>query len=425
MNIILKGNICYSKTPQELSVTQGGYLVCADGLSKGVFDHVPEKYSAFPIKDYGEFLVIPGLIDLHTHAPQYAFRGLGMDMELLDWLRTYTYPEEIKYADVHYANKAYDIFVSALSRSATTRACIFATVHVPATTLLMEKLEKSGISSYVGLVNMDRNCPETLRQNSPAEAFEITNKWIEDTSDRFENTKPILTPRFIPACSEELLDKLSCLQQKFNLPVQSHLSENTKEVELVKSLNKNPDLTSYAAIYDHYKLFGGFDAPAIMAHCVWCDDKDRQLLRDNGVYVAHCPQSNSNLASGIAPIREYLTQGIKTGLGSDVAGGCHLSIFRAMTDAVQVSKLYHRHVDEKCTPLTLNEAFYLGTLGGGSFFGKVGSFGEDFELDAVIIDDSPLPSPNPLSLEERLSRVIYFADEIKIVDKYIKGIRTM
>jgi len=158
-----------------------------------------------------------------------------------------------------------------------------------------------------------------------------------------------------------------------------------------------------------------------MAHCVWCVDKDDELLKTNGVYVAHCPQSNTNLSSGIAPIRRFLSKGIKVGLGSDVAGGSHLSIFRAMSDAVQISKLYWRLVDQKYKPLTINEAFYLGTAGGGSFFGKVGKFEPGYEFDAVIIDDSNIPSSNPLTLQERLSRIIYCYEDIKILAKYVRG----
>jgi len=422
MNIILKGNICYSKTPQELSITENGFLICEEGVSRGVFNCVPEKYSSFPVKDYSNTLIIPGLVDLHTHAPQYAFRGLGMDMELLEWLKTYTFPEEIKYSDLEYADRAYEMFVNDLSFGATTRACIFATPHVPATIKLMEKLEKSCIVSYVGLVNMDRNCPEELSQKDPgAAAYDITKKWIESTNGKFKNTKPIITPRFIPVCSDDLLHSLKELQVMYNLPVQSHLSENTAEVELVGKLCRG--VSSYAGAYDKFGLFGSDVVPTIMAHCVWCSDEDKRLLRDNSVYVAHCPQSNTNLSSGIAPVRDYLTRGIRVGLGSDVAGGTHTSIFTIMRDAVQVSKLYFRHVDSSYKPLTVNEAFYLGTAGGGSFFGKAGSFDDGFEFDAVVIDDSKLLSPNLLSLEERFTRMIYLSDEIEIVDKYIRGIK--
>ena len=116
--------------------------------------------------DCGNALILPGLVDLHLHAPQYAFTGLGMDMELLEWLDTRTFPEEGKYGDMAYAEKAYGIFTEDLKNSATTRACIFATRHVPATILLMDMLEGSGLKTMVGKVNMDRNAPDYLCEES-------------------------------------------------------------------------------------------------------------------------------------------------------------------------------------------------------------------------------------------------------------------
>ena len=145
-------------------------------------------------------------------------------------------------------------------------------------------------------------------------------------------------------------------------------------------------------------------------------------MRRNGVYVAHCPASNMNLTSGIAPIRRYLDLGINIGLGSDVAGGHSDSIFRAITDAIQVSKMYFRLVNEKYKPLVFSEAFYLATKGGGSFFGKVGSFEEGYELDAVIMDDSVLPHPQILSLAERMERAVYLGLDTKnITAKFVAG----
>ncbi|MCL2080188.1 MAG: amidohydrolase family protein [Oscillospiraceae bacterium] len=429
MNMILKGNIIYSKTPQALCVTENGFLVCENGVSKGVFTKIPDSYSAFPVSDYNDALIIPGLCDLHTHAPQFAFRGMGMDLGLLDWLSAYTYPEEAKYSDLKYADYAYTQFASALSRSATTRACIFATVHADTTNMLMEKLESSGIAAYVGLVNMDRNCPDSLISGSAGQSPEMTQKWIEDTICRFENIKPILTPRFIPSCSDGLMERLKTIQKRFKLPVQSHLSENPDEVKWVKELC--PDASSYAQAYDRFGLFGGDGAGAVMAHCVWCTHEEKQIILKNGVHVAHCPQSNVNIASGIAPIREYLDMGIRVGLGSDIAGGCHHSIFRAMSDAVQVSKLYWRLIDDSKKPLTISEAFYLATVGGGSFFGKAGSFDDGFEFDAVVIDDSsivpvpPLCAQSGLSPHQRLERLIYLSDDNCIIDKYVRGKNVM
>lgn len=145
-------------------------------------------------------------------------------------------------------------------------------------------------------------------------------------------------------------------------------------------------------------------------------------MQKNGVFVAHCPASNMNLTSGIAPIRKYLDLGLSIGLGSDIAGGHSASIFRAITDAIQVSKMYFRMVNEDYKPLVFSEALYLATKGGGAFFGKVGSFEAGYEFDAIVLDDSVLVHPQSLTLSERAERAVYLGlDEKKITAKFVAG----
>ena len=234
---IVKGMICYSKTKDELAVMENGYLVCCQGILQGVYPAIPEKFSSLPLTDYKDALIFPGMTDLHLHAPQYPFCGLGMDLELLEWLETHTFPEESRYQSLDYAQKAYTIFTEDLANSPTTRAVIFGTIHTPATKLLMDKLEATNLKTYVGKVNMDQNCPDCLREADACAALEDTRIWLSDTMDAYENTKPILTPRFVPTCSAALMEGLGNLQKQYDLPVQSHLSENPSEVDWVKELH--------------------------------------------------------------------------------------------------------------------------------------------------------------------------------------------
>lgn len=417
--MVLKGNIVYSKSLTELEVCENSYLVYRDGVVKGVYPELPEEYKDEEVENYGDKLIIPGLVDLHVHAPQYAFRGLGMDMELLDWLETNTFPEEAKMKDLYYARESYKIFVDNLKKSATTRACIFATVHRPATNLLMSMLESSGLATMVGKVNMDRNCPDYLKEEDSEWSAWETVEWIKDVKhSKFKNTQPILTPRFIPSCTDELMDKIKMVQMRYELPVQSHLSENPGEIEWVKELC--PWSEFYGDAYDVFGLFG-VDCKTVMAHCVYSSDAEIERIKENGVYVAHCPESNINLSSGIAPIRRYLDEGIHVGLGSDVAAGSTENMFTAMAYAIQASKMYWRLKDDTKKPLTAEEVFYLATKGGGEFFGKVGSFEEGYEMDAVVLDDSRLEHPQEMTVKQRLERMIYFSDDREISAKYVKG----
>ena len=438
-HFILKGNIFHSLTPREIAMVPDGLLVCDGGISGGIYaaySELPRRYQTYPIKDMSGMLIIPGMSDLHVHAPQYTFRGLGMDMELLEWLGKNAFPEEARYKELDYADKAYGIFVEDLIRSATTRAAIFATVHVPATRLLMDKLEASGLVTCVGKVNMDRNSDDTLREATAGRSLEATEQWIyESIRAGYRRTQPIITPRFTPSCSDELMEGLGRMRVKYHLPVQSHLSENYSEIEWVKELC--PWSSCYADAYDRFGLLGDirwsaniisdgtnqeYPSGAIMAHCVHCTEEEIRMLKERGTYIAHCPQSNINIASGAAPVRTFLDRGMKVGLGTDIAGGASISLFRTMVDAISVSKLRWRLVDQALKPLTFEEAFYMATAGGGEFFGRVGRFEKGYEFDALVIDDSRYRAARVMQPRERLERFIYLAEGGgDIVEKYVAG----
>ena len=415
---ILKGHLIYSVSAEKLQTIEDGFLVAQGEKILGVYKELPAEYEQETIEDYTGKLIIPGLTDLHVHAPQYTFRGLGMNMELIPWLNTYTFPAEAKYADLDYAKKVYPRFVHDLKHSATTRAGIFGTIHVDSTEYLMDQLEESGVVAGVGKVNMDRNSPDELREGTE-ETIENTKRWLADIEGKYTRVFPILTPRFIPSCTDAAMEGLEELCRVTGLPVQSHLSENVSEIEWVKELH--PDTSCYAEAYEKYGMCGS-RSKAIMAHCVHSDksEEEMELLKKNEVWVAHCPESNMNLSSGVAPIKKMMREGIRVGLGTDIAAGSKLSMFAAMADAIKASKLRWVYVDQEEKALTIPEVFYLATIGGGSFFGKVGTFERDYEFDAVVIDDSQM-SDEEMTLYERLERLIYMDEESRIVKKYVRG----
>ena len=414
----LKGNIIYSKNQNEINCFENSYLICQDGKSMGVFKKLDEKYKDIEVIDFGEKIICPGLVDLHIHAPQYNFRGMGMDLELLDWLNTYTFPSEAKFKDEDYAKRSYQRFVDYLKYGPNTRHVIFASIHVKSTQILMDLMEKSKMVSFVGKVNMDRNGGVDLEEKDADESEKATLDWLDSIKGKYNNTYPILTPRFIPSCTDELLEKLRKIKDEYNLPIQSHLSENLGEIEWVKELV--PKAKFYGDAYNIFDLFGK-NNKTVMAHCVYSNDDEQDLIKENEVFIAHCPDSNTNLTSGIAPAGKYLREGQKIGLGSDVAGGTHASIFKAMADAIKVSKLRYRLVDEKIKPLSLEEAFYMATLGGGEFFGKVGSFEKGYEFDAIVIDDEKLLEEDKFNLKQRLERIVYLSKDEDIVSKFVRG----
>ena len=414
--LVLKGDILFTPSMDEFKIYKDSYLVSENGKIVGIFEKLDEKYKDYTLKDYTGKMIIPGFVDIHLHAPQFPNRGMGYDKELLPWLQSYTFPEEAKYKDIKYAERVYRDFVKELWKNGTTSAVIYGTIHKESTKLLMDLLIESGIRAYVGKVNMDRNSIPNLTEDTERSLRE-TEELILEYKDKSPLVKPIITPRFVPTCSDALLEGLGKLALKYDVPVQSHLSENTDEVKWVSELH--PDAKNYASVYDKFNLFG--QRRTIMAHCIHNTDEEIDLMAKNGVYAAHCVHSNFNLSSGIMPVRKFLDKKVPVGLGSDISGGHEISIPKVMAASIQASKMKWLETDKKLKPLTLLEVFYLATKGGGSFFGKVGSFEKGYEMDCLIIDDSNLGIYRELTVEERLEKFIYLGDDRNIVDRYVAG----
>ena len=414
MEYLVHGDLCFSTAPRHIETMEASYLHVKDGKCISCYKELPEALSSLEIKDYSGNLIIPGMVDLHLHAPQYAYRGTKMDLPLLDWLNSNTFPEEAKYEDMNYAKAAYKNFVEDLKESPTTRAVIFATLHKEATLCLMDLLEKSGLETMVGKVNMDRNSPDYLTEHSAEEALENTRNWLQAIPKEYRHCHPILTPRFTPTCSDALMEGLGKIKKEKGIPLQSHLSENKAEIAWVKELC--PGTKNYGESYDRYGLL----QHSVMAHCVHTREDELELLKERECYICHCPQSNTNLQSGVAPVKHFLEKGAKLGLGTDVAGGANLSMFRAITDAIHVSKLRSCLLLEDAA-ITVEEAFYMASLSGGGFFGKVGSFLTGYEADFLVYERKR-ESIREESLLERLEMLLYTEKELfRMKAKFVSG----
>ena len=317
--MIIKGNIIHTKKLGELSIVNNGHLVLDnEGTITGIYDTLPQQYHRETVCDYGDKLILQSFADMHVHAPQYAMLGMGMDMPLLQWLETYTFPTESRFADLEYARKIYAQLAKDLIDNGTTRVVMFSSLHTDATLILMEALECAGVSGYVGKVNMDRNGGENL-QETTSESKSETLRWLEGCK-KFKQVKPIITPRFTPSCTDELMQWLGDVAKEKNLYVQSHMSENLAEMQWVKELH--PDCDQYWQTYEKYGLWKDH---TVMAHCVHVDETERKAMADHNVLVAHSPDSNVNLSSGIAPIRQMINEGVWVALATDMAGGADVS----------------------------------------------------------------------------------------------------
>ena len=407
----IKGNIIHSKVLGALEIIPNGYIVYDDQGIKGIYGEKPKDLKDQDIEDYGDALIISSFSDMHLHAPQYAMLGMGMDLPLLDWLNTYTFPTEAHFKDIDLAREIYHDLASELVRNGTTRVCMFSSLHVDATLVLMDELEKAGIVGYVGKVNMDRNGGVDLEEKTE-ESIHETLRWIE-ASKQFKNIHPIITPRFTPSCTNELMAALGEIAASHDLPIQSHLSENVGEIAWVKELH--PDCPEY---WETYQKYGLWNKRTLMAHCVHSSERELQAIKDAGVYVVHCPSSNENLISGYASVRHMLNEGVNVVLGSDIAGGDHLSMFDNVTAAIRASKARQIMDEGKNKFLTVEEAFYLATSAPAVFFNEAPGFAVGNPLHALILNDEKLLSVRPLDLKERFERVMYRGKEEAIIAVY-------
>lgn len=410
---IIKGNIISSPEFGKAEITENGFLVAENGKIKGIYQKLPQEYEESAVEDYGDALVMQSFADMHLHAPQYPMLGMGMDMPLLEWLNTYTFPTEACFKDNEFARKTYHRLAGELAAKGTTRVCMFSSIHREATLILMEELENAGITGYVGKVNMDRNGGENYQENTE-ESIAETVKWLEGCN--FEHIKPMITPRFTPSCSNELMQELGRIAKEKNLPIQSHLSENTGELSLVKDLH--PDCSRY---WESYQKYGLWNDRTLMAHCVWSDEQERKAIKDAGVWVVHCASSNENLVSGYAPVRVMLNEGVNVVLGSDIAGGDHLSMFKNITAAIRASKARRIMDDWQTDFLSVEEAFYLGTSAAAPFFGEKPGFAPGNMLHAIVVKDETLPMVRPLSVQERFERCIYRREHGAMLAVYSEG----
>jgi len=411
---LIRGHIIEAKTFGDPVITENGYLAVEDGVVKGVFADVPVEFAGAKLTDYSGKLILQGFSDMHLHAPQYPMLGMGMDLPLMDWLKTYTFKTEAHFSDNAFAREVYGRLAAELVKNGTTRVCIYSSTHVDATLILMEELEKAGVGGYVGKVNMDRASGEC--QERTEDSKRETLRWL-DACEKFTSVRPILTPRFTPSCTDELMQWLGDTAKERGLFVQSHLSENLREIELVKELH--PDCEQYWQTYEKYGLWTD---NTIMAHCVHSDAREQQAMIDYNVLCVHCPDSNINICSGFAPVRQMMERGVWVALGSDIAGGAQLPMMQVLTGCLRMSKARAIATEGREPFLTVGEAYYLATSAGARYFGDADGFAPGNPLHAVVLDESRLPpSARELTLQERFERAVYLADDRSISAVYGSG----
>ena len=379
----------------------------------------------------GTKFICPGFVDAHAHAPQHAFTGTGMDLPLLEWLQTYTFPHEARFSNVKHAQQIYDRAVVSHLRNGSTTVSYFATIHIEACKVLVNIVRDRGQRALVGKVNMDRNSPDNYCETTE-NSLRDTQTFVDYVLNLNDSlVVPVITPRFVPTCTPTLMKGLGKIAKDNTLPIQSHMGETLEEYAWVRSLH--PEETTYAQVYQNHDLLPK-NGVVYMAHCIHCGTGERQIMLEQGCGVVHCPNSNFTLGSGICNVRQWVQEGHVVGLGTDVAGGYSPSILDAIRNAriasVAVTQVTGKQNSKVVQDhrLSFAQLFYLATLGGANCVGLgdvVGNFDVGKDLDALIIDCNAKGSPTTVyehdNLLDQFQKFLFLGDDRNIIEVIVKG----
>ncbi len=380
-------------------------------------------------------ILLPGLVDLHVHAPQWPQAGRALHLPLQDWLRDCTFPLESRYADLVYAEGVYERLVDCLLANGSTTVAYFATIHEPASLALARICLRRGQRAFVGRVAMDHpeQCPGFYRDASAREGIDATRRFIRDVRALDGNdralVRPLITPRFIPACTDALLAGLGALAQECGCAVQTHCAESDWESGLVRARTGRSDAASLDG-------FGLLRRGSILAHGNFIEDDDVDRIMQRGAAIAHCPISNAFFAGSVFPLRKFLDRGVHVGLGTDLSGGYSPQLLDNARQAMIASRLLESGTDPDRTAalrgraspgrIDFRAAFWLATAGGGQALDlPVGQFRAGYRFDAILIETDSEGSNlvfDPGETEENmLQKLMCHATRADIAKVWVEG----
>ena len=401
MTLAVAGTLMQTPAPDHLAVINAVVEVDNAGAIVAVHDRSTSEGatsgraaldSAAERVDLAEGTVLmPGLVDLHIHAPQWPQLGTGLDLPLERWLFDYTFPLEARYADAEFAATVWDDLVPSLLAMGTTTAVYFSSNHLQATTALARACARHGQRALVGRVAMDHpaGTPEWYRDATASTGVEASAASIEAvTAVGSPLVEPIITPRFTPACTDALLEGLGELAAATGVRVQTHCAESDWHCEYALDRFGVSDSTAL-------NRFGLVRPRTVLAHSDHLTAGEMVLVAGRGAGVAHCPLSNAYFANAVFGVRRALAAGVGVGLGSDIAGGARPGLLGVCQDAVTVSRMLEDGVDpalgaaERGVPesrIDTVTAFWLATAGGAAVIDlPVGLIEPGRRFDAIAV----------------------------------------
>lgn len=442
--LMIRGNAFHTPTLGNVEVLQDYlFLINEDGVLTDVVSPTNDNYEEFyeTHRNHADYIhlkdsqfLLPGFIDTHVHAPQWPQAGKALHVDLPTWLNTYTFPLENSYQDEAFAQTVYADLIDTLLANGTTTSLYFGSIHLEPNRILAQLCADKGQRAFIGNVVMDdiSQSPDFYSNSSPEQAVATTESFLSFTQHLSKTTPQgiygVVTPRFIPTCSDEVLANLGKLASTYDAPIQSHCSEGDWEHAYVQERTGKRDTQ---ALYD----FGLLTNKTVMAHCVFLNDEDALLFKQSGASIAHCPVSNVLFANAIAPIRHRLEQGVNVGLATDISGGYSPSMFDAMRQAILSSRTLEDGVHHTLAPekrgcpnsrFDFRHALYMATVGGATALSlQTGLFKPGYSFDALLIDtqapDSNLRTYDFDTPEDILQKTIFLGQRTNIVSTWVQG----
>ncbi len=398
-----------------------GALLVEDGLilASGAYDAVKTQAPKDVAEiDHCPHLILPGFIDTHLHFPQMQVIG-SYAANLLEWLNTYTFPEECRFVETAHAERIATHFFDEMVRHGTTTAVAYCSVHKTSADAFFAESTRRNMRMIAGKVMMDRNAPQGLL-DTPEMGYDETRAVIEQWHGKGRNHVAI-TPRFAITSTPEQMSAAETLAREFpDLHVQTHLSENRDEIDFTCSLY--PEAADYTDVYARYGLLG---PKTLFGHCIHLSEREMDAMSETGSIAVHCPTSNLFLGSGLFPLRTLMNREkpVRVSFATDIGGGTSYSMLRTMDEAYKIQQLQGARLN----PF---ESFYFMTLGNAqalSLEDRIGTLEPGTDADFIVLNMAATPAMALKaevvnSLADELFLLQTMGDDRAIAETYVAGV---
>ncbi len=363
-------------------LSHGAVLVEAGKvLALGEADVLRAAHPAAKVTDYGRHLISAGFIDAHVHYPQTAIIA-SWGKRLIDWLNSYTFPEEMRFADAAYAREVAARYCDLTLAQGTTSFCTYATIHPESVEAIFGAAQARGQRIWAGKTCMDRNAPDGLRDTAQS-AYDDSKRLLQAWHG-LDRLSYVITPRFSPTSTPEQLSAMGALwAENPGCLMQTHLSEQTDEIAWVKSLF--PTARDYLDTYESHGLLG---KGGLYGHAIWLEEREKARLAEVDASLIHCPTSNTFIGSGLFDMAGLKAAGHRVGLATDTGGGSSFSMLRTMAAAYELGQLRGRALHPA-------ELWWLATAGSARALHadhQIGTLAPGMEADLVVIDLASTPA---------------------------------